>query len=161
MYSCDLDFVFRESHLPTDTTFYPYGITKKSVQKQKEINYNKELRLEVVSEIKITGNFLRVADNVLRAGCSLQRENVDRYNKYFQGIVFLVNKEYHQFSIMTQSRLIKQLLSKLESNKTFYESKFGHKMTVLGYVIKVPKYSNIGVVHIVATKIILDDKVYE
>jgi len=159
-YSCNWDFALRERYLSNDTSFYRSGITKQSIPKQKSL-YNKELGLEVVAEIQITGNYLTAAVDIVRRHCPFQKERVKLYNKYFQALVLSINDEQHQYSVVAQNRLIKQLLTKLSDDEKFSRAKFGHKITLFGYLLRLQEYPDLHFEHIVVTKVILDGKVYE
>ena len=109
-YSCDWDFAFRESHLPDSTTIYPKGITKIPVQKQKEIYYNKELKLEIVSKIQMTGNFLVTKGPIIRTSCPENTGIESLKNE----IVSVAEPEHMDTTSVTNVRHIRALMQALD-----------------------------------------------
>jgi len=159
-YSCNWDFSLREKYLPKNETAYPEEIVRIPIQKQNVV-YNKELGLDVVGQIRVTGSLVGANSDIIRTNCPFQKERVELYNKYFQAIIVSVKKKNQSFAAIPQNRLIKQLLSKLSDDESFLRSKLEHKVTLFGYTLKLREYPDIQIDHIVITKIILDDKVYE
>ena len=159
-YSFDWDFPIRETLLKKDTNFYQDSITEIQTQK-KNVTYNTELGLQIVGQIQITGSFEGANEEFLRTNCPFQKDKVEIYNNYFSAIILSINGKEQVFAVTPNSRLIKQILSKITNDKSYIFKKIKHKITLSGYSLHLQKQKVPPVPHILVTKIILDNKVYE
>ena len=162
-YSCDWDFPLRVALLPETDANYPEEMAQTSTQR-KMANDNNPLGLEIISQFQVTGKFLGANADILRATCPFRKkDDIRLYNKYFKAIILSVKGSRQDFAAIGQSRLIKQLLSKLADDEDFLREKLDHKITLIGHTLKLHTHQDIGnrMPHVMVTQVILDGKIYE
>ena len=137
-YSFDWDFPFREIFLKKDTNFYQDAITEIQTQK-KNVTYNNELGLQIVGQIQLTGKFEGANEEFIRTNCPFQKDKIETYNRYFTAIALSINEKQQIFALTPNSRLIKQILSKLTKDRSYILRALQNQITLIGYSLQLQK----------------------
>lgn len=158
-YSCDLDFALKEKNLEKSQENYTESIIKTPVNTS-EI-FNKKLGLKVVSQIQITGSVLGANQDFLRTTCPFQKERVKEYNNYFSALILSVQGKEKVLLLTPQSRMLKQLLTKITTDPDYLQKIYYRPITIVGYGLSILGFPDIQVDHIAVNQIILNGRIYQ
>ena len=157
IYFADLDFLYKERTLSKNMVDYQIGMVKTPVQESRFV-YKNEMNLLITEQVRATGFLLDATDTPLKTNCPYQKERAALYNKYFKGVVLIIDEKPVIFGVIVQNRLMKQALSKI-SKRSFLKDR--NKITLFGYALKLRDYPEVPYNHLVVNKMIINDVVYE